>query len=1169
MTMDLSDAENEQLAADGESEGIVKSCVAFTESEEVKTLISSLAERDQVLRESAKERFWVIMSRYQDQPHLLDSHLEWMINMLLEYVRSDETPPDLTHLAFKFLYTICKVRGYKTFMQLLPHEVADIQPVLDLLTKQDPKDTETWETRYILLLWLSTTCLIPFDLSLLDGGLESDSGNSKEPIMERILALAKLYLGVVDSSVDAASVLISKFMTRPDVKLKHLCDFVDWSLAAISATSDLMAGTLQALAKMFKHGKREDLLPYAPKVLQCLKEKNLSESSEARLRKLGSKLVQRLGMTFLKPRLATWRYQRGSRSLAANLSMSQAAPVNVPEVDTHQQEEDYDIPEEVETVIEHLLVGLKDTQLDVRWSAAKGVGRVTGRLPKELADDVVGSVLECFIFQEADNTLHGGCLALAELGRRGLLLPSRLSDVVPLIIKFLTYEEKRGARSVGSIVRDAACYVCWSFARAYEPKELKPYVNDLASGLLITTVFDQDITCRRAASAAFQENVGRQGTFPHGIDILTAADYFSVGNITKCYVNICVYIAGFPEYTKAMIDHLITLKVNHWNDKIRELTSKALHNLTPAAPDYMATTVLPLLLQMATGIDLHGRHGAILACAEITHALAKLAQETNSTVTDMISPDCLEKLKSIHQTLQDRKQYRGFNGELMRPAVCVLIEKLSLSKMPFKDDAVIVGWQWLIDDTIKTLHLISSRLQKSIMVAVVSALTALCEEFYQSEPGVADAERQDLLVSQYIEGLNSPQLFTRCGSALALGALPKFMIQSKLKQVLTALQHMCAITQREGTFTEARRDAVATIAQVCLKAGVGADTSLPAESVSEVYDCLLNCINDYTSDRRGDVGIWVREAAMSSLMEVTMLVCRDDPCILVPDQVCSMMSCLAQQAAETNDNSRVHAGNIFLHLLHSTEPEVPHIPHKEELLQIFTAEVKGSLNWRASSEVFPYVTKLLALPGYQYRTLLGLTASVGGISESTMQNSSQSLFAFLRGIQDDDKAMMKFGETLLRIFRENLCNLRLAIPFLKMLHQLLENSCFETFSSQEDHPFIQELFALCIKIKKSKSLPAKIPALIDVFCGLFQFEGEVRKHVLDQLLLLLCHPTLMIRKTTASKMYEMVLSYSDVIDPEVLDDTMTLLGDTNWENEPADLLPVRNQLRDLLRVSKP
>lgn len=55
----------------------------------------------------------------------------------------------------------------------------------------------------------------------------------------------------------------------------------------------------------------------------------------------------------------------------------------------------------------------------------------------------------------------------------GLCLPCA---VVTVILKALTYEEKRGACSVGSNVRDAACYVCWAFARAYEPQELKPFV---------------------------------------------------------------------------------------------------------------------------------------------------------------------------------------------------------------------------------------------------------------------------------------------------------------------------------------------------------------------------------------------------------------------------------------------------------------------------------------------------------------------------------------------------------------------------------------------------------------------------------------------------------------------------------------------------------------------
>uniref|UniRef100_A0A669D283 Tubulin-specific chaperone D n=1 Tax=Oreochromis niloticus TaxID=8128 RepID=A0A669D283_ORENI len=1120
--MALSETENGFSGGEGggEADAIVQTCVlgSFSERGETTALISSLSEvhGDLGPRESTTERFLVIMNRYQEQPHLLDPHLEWMLNMILDFIRSEKSPPSLVHLCFKFLYIICKVRGYKIFMQLFPHEVADVQPVLDLMSRQDPSDSETWETRYMLLLWLSMTCLIPFDLSRLDGHLESDGGKAREPIMDRILAIAKSYLVVSDSARNAASVLVSKFMTRPDVKQKRLGDFLDWNLATISQTNDhslrnivVLDGALQSLAKLFKHGKRDDLLPYAPAVLQCLEKKHLSESSEAMLRKLGVKLTQRLGLTFLKPRLAAWRYQRGSRSLAANLSMSQSAAASTgatSEVETKEQEEDYDIPEEVETVIEHLLLGLKDKETIVRWSAAKGIGRVTGRLPKELADEVVGSVLDCFSFQETDNAWHGGCLALAELGRRGLLLPSRLTDVVPLIIKSLIYEEKRGACSVGSNVRDAACYVCWSFARAYEPKELEPFVTQIASGLLITAVFDRNVNCRRAASAAFQENVGRQGTFPHGIDILTAADYYAVGNLNNCYLNISM---------------------------IRELATKALHNLTPQVPDYMAATVLPQLLKMAVGIDLHGRHGAILACGQITHAL-------------------------------------GFGGELMRPAICSLIEKLSLSKMPFKNDPIITGWQWIIDDTIKTLHLVSSGAKDGILAALVSALSALCEEYYQASPGQADPQMQDALVSQYTEGLNNPQMLTRCGSALALGCLPKFMIHGKLKQVcLKCLRQMCAETQKEGTFTEARKDAITSIAQVSVKAGACAegspDSTLCSANVDEVYGTLLSSMIDYTTDSRGDVGAWVREAAMTSLKDVTMLVASSAPEILSPDMVKCMMCCLAQQSAEKIDRYRAHAGTIFLHLLHSTEPVVPNIPHREELL-VNQYETTTTLNWNAPSHAFKYIAQLLGLPEYQYHTLLGLTVSVGGITESTVHFSSQSLFDHLKLIQSDSAALGQFGETLLRIFRDNLHNDRVSVSFLKMLNQILANNCFEIFTTQENHPFCVDLLALCKEFKKSKDI-SKLRACISVLCGLIQFQGEVRKKVLSQLLLLLCHSFPVIRKTTASQMYEMLLTYDDVVDPEVLDDAMTLLSDTNCDL--ATVRPHRNQLCDWLGVPRP
>ena len=80
----------------------------------------------------------------------------------------------------------------------------------------------------------------------------------------------------------------------------------------------------------------------------------------------------------------------------------------------------------------------------------------------------------------------------------------RLPEVVKVVLKALVYDEKKGSFSVGAHIRDAACYVCWSFARAYDPIVLKPYVNSIASALITVTIFDREVNCRRAASAAFQ-----------------------------------------------------------------------------------------------------------------------------------------------------------------------------------------------------------------------------------------------------------------------------------------------------------------------------------------------------------------------------------------------------------------------------------------------------------------------------------------------------------------------------------------------------------------------------------------------------------------------------------------------------------------------------------------
>ena len=306
-------------------------------------------------------------------------------------------------------------------------------------------------------------------------------------------------------------------MSRIDVKVESMPRFyrqlLDWidELAAKRENVKLL-GVLKCLANMFKYSKREDLLPYTSSTLECLVRNDflVSNSQISLVRKHHVKIIQRVGTTFFKLKVAKWRYQRGSRVLMTNLASTttnateQQKSENSAQDGNSHEEVDEMIPNEIEEIIEQLLFGLKDKDTIVRWSSAKGIGRIANRLPKDMAEDVLTSIVDLFTFVEEDSAWHGACLAIAELGRRGLLLPQQLSVVVPIVAKALIYDKKIGNYSLGRNVRDAACYVCWSLARAFEPHIIKPYVNEIASALLIVTVFDREVNCRRAASAAFQ-----------------------------------------------------------------------------------------------------------------------------------------------------------------------------------------------------------------------------------------------------------------------------------------------------------------------------------------------------------------------------------------------------------------------------------------------------------------------------------------------------------------------------------------------------------------------------------------------------------------------------------------------------------------------------------------
>ena len=95
----------------------------------------------------------------------------------------------------------------------------------------------------------------------------------------------------------------------------------------------------------------------------------------------------------------------------------------------------------------------------------------------------------------------------------------------------------------------------------------------LAAKLVNISLFDREVNCRRAASATFQEAVGRQGTFPHGIEILTEADYFTLSNRVNAFLNVSCFVGQFEEYWLHMLKYLAEVQLKHWEPAMRQLAA--------------------------------------------------------------------------------------------------------------------------------------------------------------------------------------------------------------------------------------------------------------------------------------------------------------------------------------------------------------------------------------------------------------------------------------------------------------------------------------------------------------------------------------------------------------------------------------------------------------------
>jgi tubulin-specific chaperone D len=688
----------------------------------------------------------------------------------------------------------------------------------------------TWQLRYVVLLWLSIVVRVPFSLAAIDSGHD---------LVRRLVDVGRRYLDDRGPAKVGAAEMLARLLTRPDVRdapLDAFLAFAERVLADADDGNEFVEGTLMCVARMVKHGERLLVLrKIEPRLFErcmCL------QRSARRHRVLLLKTVRRFALAVLAPLPRStqhpWAYRPPLHVVNKEASRASSSTAAMPAM-TMTTTMDAQL-ESIEDAIDILLQSLDDEETTVRWNAAKGVGRVVERLPVAMAEDVVLALLSLFDAARADaNAWHGACLALAELVRRGLLLPKRLGDVVPLVVSALTFEQRSGAMKIGAHVRDAACYVCWALARCYDKRIMAPHLSALSTTLVITALFDREVNCRRAAAAAFQEHVGRQGSFEHGIAIVQAINYFTVAVRADTYVPMAVDMSQrFGErYAAPLIEHLVGVKSAHWDDQVRTLCADALGALAQRGGESVAHalgdgTLQRRLVAQSTSRDAGARHGAMLALSRI---IARV--------------DCDEQLAAdiaeVPARIDAERLCRGANGHLVRLAACRLAEAVAERRWPHEHFEAHLR---LVEQTLK-------HPDEAVESAAADAIAALSSAHRRA------MARRVAGYRRIVE--RDCSVVARRGYALALGALDAELFQD------ATLELLLRVADRAQPFdADTRRNAVRALHSI----GARAAFNDGGKRKRKIVDALLGALDDYTCDKRGDVGSWSRTAAMHALDEL-------------------------------------------------------------------------------------------------------------------------------------------------------------------------------------------------------------------------------------------------------------------------------------------------------------
>ena len=526
----------------------------------------------------------------------------------------------------------------------------------------------SWEEKYILLIWLSHLMLIPFDLATASYGTAITSaevlGNfSSElpPVAISVLTLGFEHLNSAGKERESAAALVVRLALRPDMRAKGaLDDLVKLTLARLklyetdsALASYHLLGTLSVLSGVFNSGSDEDVAPFIVQCFNVCHRAALLASSEshtvnslASSRKL---LIKTMRSIILKSILLESKSQR------------------------HVSSEK--LSEMLEGFIDYLLMALADKDTPIRFAASKALSMITLKLDlamaAEVAEAVIGSLGENLLYEMPGNgklvaatelpleetvTLRPVLTAVDPLRWQGLMLTLahllyrrcppvyQLPDILKALLNGLDFEQRTPTGvSIGTGVRDAACFGLWALSRKYSTSELMKVsleafqfstaVNTnaratnvlqvVACTLVNAACLDPSGNIRRGSSAALQELIGRHpDTVDHGIMLVQTVEYHTIARRSRAILEIGEAAARLsPVYHHCLSDALQGWRgIRSGDPESRRVAAIAIgHFCLLGSASSVNNTIsrsiasLDVLPIKGSGSVIENRHGLILA----------------------------------------------------------------------------------------------------------------------------------------------------------------------------------------------------------------------------------------------------------------------------------------------------------------------------------------------------------------------------------------------------------------------------------------------------------------------------------------------------------------------------------------------------------------------------